>query len=153
MYNIKQLHGNFVLVKIVQFVPSRINDEKTIFPPFGRADSACYPVSLLGKAYYVYSLSQVSLASRPYQLVNVGLKAGISLSRPPLVLQQADQSMCNPPLISIISPVIKPDSGETRKLTTWATSSASQNLPTGIWSKSSRCLASLRNSVIIGVLM
>ena len=41
--------------------------------------------------------------------------------------------------MSMISPVMKPDSGETRKLTTWATSSGSQKRPTGIWASSSCC--------------
>ena len=56
-------------MRTTQFVPFRINDEKTAFPPFGRVDTACYPASLLGKAYYAYSLPQVSSASRPSQLV------------------------------------------------------------------------------------
>ena len=43
---------------MTQFVTFKINDEKTEFPPFGRVDTACYPASLLRKAYYVYSLPQ-----------------------------------------------------------------------------------------------
>jgi hypothetical protein len=54
---------------LVQFVPVEINFERTEFPPFGRVDTACYPASLLRKAYYLYSLPQVSLTSRPSQLV------------------------------------------------------------------------------------
>jgi hypothetical protein len=67
--NIKNLFDTFTNLPMTQFVPFSINDEKTGFPPFGRVDTARYPSSLLGKAYYVYSLPQVSLASRPSQLV------------------------------------------------------------------------------------
>ena len=54
---------------MAEFEPVEINFEKTNFPPYGRVDTACYPASLLGKAYYLYSLPQVSLTSRLSQLV------------------------------------------------------------------------------------
>ena len=63
------LFGFFAIMTMLRFVPIRINDEKTEFPPCGRVDTACYPASLLGEAYYVYSLPQVSFPSRPSQLV------------------------------------------------------------------------------------
>jgi hypothetical protein len=50
-------------------IPAGINIEKAGFPPIGRIDTAYYPASFLRKAYYPYSLPQVSLASRPYQPV------------------------------------------------------------------------------------
>ncbi len=59
---------------MVQFVPVEINFEKRNIPPFRRVDTSCYPASLLGKAYYLYSLPQVSLTSRTPQLVNVRLE-------------------------------------------------------------------------------
>ena len=48
--NIKSLFQSYTIMRTTQFVPFRINDEKTAFPPFGRIDTACYPASLLGKA-------------------------------------------------------------------------------------------------------
>ena len=59
----------FVVISMTQCVPFKINNEKTEFPPFGRVDTARYPASPCGKAYYLYGLSQFSLASRPSQLV------------------------------------------------------------------------------------
>ena len=62
------------------------------------------------------------------------------------------QSNCKPPLRSSTSPVMNPDNGDTRKPTTCANSSGSQNLPTGM-SLSSFCrCSSLSCSVIMGVL-
>ena len=62
------------------------------------------------------------------------------------------QSISKPPLRSMISPVIKPDSGDARKRTTWANSSGSQKRPTGMsFSSFCRCY-SLSCSVIMGVL-
>ena len=56
-------------VSMVQIVAVKINVKKQEIPPFGRVDTASYPASLLRKAYYLYSLPQVSLTSRPSQLV------------------------------------------------------------------------------------
>ena len=67
--NIKGLLSIYTIMQKTQFVPFRISDEKTAFPPFGRVETACYPASHSGKAY-VYCLAQVSSASRPSQLVN-----------------------------------------------------------------------------------
>ena len=53
----------------VQFGSVKINVKKEEIPPFGRVDTASYPASLLGKAYYLYNLPQVSLSGRPSQLV------------------------------------------------------------------------------------
>jgi hypothetical protein len=52
-----------------QYVLSRINDKKTEISPFERVDTASYAALLLGKAYNLYGLSRISLASRPSQLV------------------------------------------------------------------------------------
>ena len=50
-HNIERLFKTFAIIPMTQFVLFRINDEKVEFPPFGRVDTACYPASLLGKAY------------------------------------------------------------------------------------------------------
>jgi DDE domain len=47
--------------------------------------------------------------------------------------QSVSQSKCEPPFISITSPVMNPASGDARNEIAWATSSGLQNRPTGIW--------------------
>lgn len=42
--------GFFAIMQMTRFVIIRVNDEKTAFLFFGRFDTACYPVLLLGKA-------------------------------------------------------------------------------------------------------
>ena len=49
---------------MTQFVPFKINDEKTEFPPLGRVDTAYYTASLLGEAYYLASPKSPWLAGR-----------------------------------------------------------------------------------------
>jgi len=49
--NIKILGCLIIKMVKVQFALFKINVERTRFPPFGRIDMACYPASLLRKAY------------------------------------------------------------------------------------------------------
>ncbi len=62
---------------MIHIVPFSSDYEKSDVPPFGRADTACYPLSLLGKAYQVYSLPQVFLSSKPPRLVKSSALEGM----------------------------------------------------------------------------